>query len=147
MNGPTHRVVGASVGASAALHRAWGKPTAPVVEAAGGGIAGWYFGRGPDILEPATSPNHRGPFHSVAFALVLILGDAKLVELQDTARAWANEQEKLGRQAQSWWAARWHHFLALVGRLGTGALSAVCPAYLSHLALDATTPRGLPFLA
>lgn len=143
MNGRAHKVVGASVGAGVALYRACDKPTVPAVEALGGGIAGWFVGRGPDILEPATSPRHRGPFHSVAFALALVLGDAKLIEFQDSARAWANEHECKAMGA-TWWSALWHNLLALLGRLGAGALSAVCPSYWSHLALDATTPQGLP---
>lgn len=147
MDGKTHRVVGASVGAVAALYRARDKDTAPAIEALGGGIAGWYFGRGPDILEPATSPNHRGVFHGVAFALALVVGEARLLELQDDLRTWANRQEARGNQAQEVWAGLLHGLLALVGRLTAGALSAVCPAYWSHLALDATTPRSLPLLA
>ena len=146
MNGRAHKFIGASVGAGVAYYRALDKPTDAAVEALGGGIAGWLFGRGPDILEPATCPNHRGPFHSLAFAFALLLGDAKLAEHQVSLRAWANQHEARGFNAQGQWTALWHNLLALLGRLGAGALSAVCPAYWSHLALDATTPRGLPLL-
>lgn len=73
----------------------------------------------PDILEPATSPNHRKTCHSVALAAVLMVGMKK---------AWQWEPEDdLGRLLR---------FVALAGGAG----------YLVHLALDATTRRSLPLI-
>ena len=73
----------------------------------------------PDILEPATSPNHRKVFHSVACAVVLIAGFKK---------AWDWEPDDS--------AGRVLRFVALAGIAG----------YLTHLALDATTKRSLPLI-
>lgn len=42
--------------------------------AAAGWIGGHCLGTLPDILEPATSPNHRQFFHSLVFAGILAYG-------------------------------------------------------------------------
>ena len=73
----------------------------------------------PDILEPAVNPHHRQFFHSLVFAGLLIAGGKALYD-------WNPETH----EGRFWRKAR------LIG-LG---------AYLCHLALDATTPRSLPFL-
>lgn len=73
----------------------------------------------PDLLEPATSPNHRQFFHSIAFASLLGLGVYKL-------HKW--EPQESGDR--------------LWKKVGMLALS----CYLIHLALDATTPRSLPLI-
>jgi membrane-bound metal-dependent hydrolase YbcI (DUF457 family) len=70
----------------------------------------------PDILEPATSPNHRAVFHSLACGGAVTYG------------AFGKHTDRL------------HPDTALT--IQTMALS-----YLSHLALDGTTPKGLPLIA
>jgi inner membrane protein len=82
-----------------------------------GGLAASVFTKLPDLLEPATSPNHRQFFHSLLFASFLGVGLYKLRqwEPQDGAdKAWKT--------------------------LGMIAIS----GYLIHLALDATTAKSLP---
>lgn len=73
----------------------------------------------PDLLEPATNPNHRRFFHSMVFM-------AGLVHAMHRAYRWEAEEdwEKLTRA------------VLLVG----GA------AYLGHLALDAMSPKSLPLI-
>lgn len=76
-------------------------------------------GKLPDIVEPATSPHHRKLFHGVVVLLAVGWGVKE-------AYQWKPEEnwEKLVR-------------LAIVfGGIG----------YISHLALDATTPMGIPLL-
>lgn len=119
MNGPTHRLVaGLVIGAAAARHEQCGgqQPTAMPLAA---GAFGALCTNLPDILEPATSPNHRKLFHSVACAVAIMVGIKK-------AWDWKPDDD-LGRLAR---------FVVLVG--GTG--------YLAHLALDATTKRSLPLI-
>lgn len=84
-----------------------------------GGVAGSFSlgiigGALPDLIEPATNPNHRQFFHSVALILVAILGKEKLYEILGL-----NERM---RRYFDW-------FLS---------------AYGSHLICDARTPKGLP---
>jgi len=70
----------------------------------------------PDITEPATDPNHRGFFHSVT--LLTILG-------------WANYNVCQSPNLDP----------SVKKTLVLGSL-----AYASHLIVDSTTPKGLPFL-
>jgi inner membrane protein len=83
------------------------------------GVAATIFTGLPDLLEPATSPNHRQFFHSLVFAGLLAAGLYKLHrwEPQDSV-------EKV-------WKA--------VGMLAISG-------YLIHLALDATTAKSLPLI-
>lgn len=72
-NGSDHRNGAAlGLGAVAALNWRDGNHwmTHPVIASA----TGWACGTLPDVLEPATSPNHRQFLHSVLFAGLLIYG-------------------------------------------------------------------------
>lgn len=119
MNGPTHRLVaGLAIGAAAVNHeqRHGQEPTA--MPLAAGALGAWCTNL-PDILEPATSPNHRKVFHSIACAITVGVCVKK---------AWDWEpEEDLGRLFR---------FVLLVAGAG----------YLAHLALDATTKRSLPLI-
>lgn len=83
------------------------------------GLAAFVLTKLPDLIEPATSPNHRQFFHSIAFALLLGVGLHKLHkwEPQDAT-------DKLWRM------------------LGMLAI----PSYLIHLAMDFTTAKSLPLI-
>jgi inner membrane protein len=119
MNGPTHRLVAGLGIAAAAAHLEQQNGDQPTAMPLGAGVVGAFCTNLPDILEPATSPNHRKVFHSVACAVVLIAGFKK---------AWDWEPEDdLGKFLR---------FVALAGTAG----------YLAHLALDATTKRSLPLI-
>jgi membrane-bound metal-dependent hydrolase YbcI (DUF457 family) len=101
----------------------------------------------PDVIEPATSPNHRSFFHSLSFAGVA----------GPPAWLWAwrirNEQIRFAKECEMCaavtmdehekssfrWRALWHRFLA-------GLLPGLVIGYASHLVADAVTPKGLPFL-
>ncbi|HEY6227483.1 MAG TPA: metal-dependent hydrolase, partial [Verrucomicrobiae bacterium] len=77
--------------------------------------AGAFAGLAPDILEPATSPNHRQFFHSLVAAGLV---------------AWAISGKntlKLSRATRL--------FLWVFGM-----------SYLSHIALDCTTPKRINLL-
>ena len=118
MNGPTHRLVaGATVGLYLADQEA--KAGLTTLNPFVGGAAASFFTNLPDILEPATSPNHRAFFHSLAFAGLLATGLHKLHQ-------WQPETE-----LETFWR-------------GVGLL--VGSAYLIHLALDFTTRKSLPLL-
>lgn len=73
----------------------------------------------PDLLEPAEHPNHRQFFHSAAFGLLV-------GKLSYEAYRWvpASDREQVRRE------------LILLGGV----------AYLLHLLLDSSTPRGIPLL-
>lgn len=118
MNGPTHRLVaGAAVGLYLADRDS--KEGARTLKPVIGGTAAAFFTNLPDILEPATSPNHRAFFHSLTFAAMLGVSLHKLHQ-------WKTETEA-------------ERFLRSVGLLAGSA-------YLIHLALDFTTRKSLPLV-
>lgn len=121
MNGKAHRVIGGATGFaySILLHQEKLKEDPEAEFDVGSAIVyttlGVLGGSLPDILEPATSPNHRGLFHSLAFGgvvMALVYGEH--------SEKWDPETRKLART--------------------------LAKAYLSHLAADLTTPKGLPLL-
>jgi len=78
-----------------------------------------FMGTLPDLLEPATNPNHRQCFHSLAFLGLVGAGMYKLYR-------WETEDE--------------------IDKLIRFALLATGGAYVTHLLMDSTTPKGLPIL-
>lgn len=78
------------------------------------GFIGFVGGVLPDILEPATSPNHRKFFHSVLWIGIVGFALYKLWEHNEID----DDTKKNG--------------------------TALGASYLSHLAMDSMTPKGLP---
>lgn len=70
-----------------------------------------------DLLEPASNPNHRQFAHSILVAVGLVVLIAML----------------------------WHSFESMTEQRRL-ALSSMAVAYLSHLMLDCTTPKGIPLI-
>lgn len=118
MNRSTHQLV---AGAAAGIYLAKRESMAgaATIKPLLGGAAAALFTNLPDILEPATSPNHRRIFHSLAFAAFLTTCLYQLNQWQPQTNS-----EKLLR--------------------GMGMLTV--SAYLIHLALDFTTPKCLPLV-
>jgi membrane-bound metal-dependent hydrolase YbcI (DUF457 family) len=81
----------------------------------------WLFTRigakFPDVLEPASSPNHRDTFHSIAFAIFACFGIDKMKDWE-----------------------------VMKNKLISAAVLGLRDGYGSHLAADATTPKGLPLV-
>lgn len=118
MNGPAHQVVaGFATGVFLVeQERKAGVQTAKPIVA---GTAAALFTKLPDMLEPATSPNHRQFFHSFAFAGLLCLAFHELGKWQP---------ESAGGE--------------VLKALGQVAI----PAYLIHLFLDSLTAKSLPLI-
>jgi inner membrane protein len=118
MNGPSHRT--ATALSLAAGGFASGRTTEErQAGALLGGTGGYIFACLPDWIEPATNPNHRQFFHSVAFGVVLGIGLYKLY--------------------------KWEPETAIEEVVRVTALVAGA-AYFVHLFLDSTTPRSLPLV-
>jgi hypothetical protein len=83
---------------------------------AGGYGLGSLAGTLPDIIEPATSPNHRKTFHSYGAMVAVTWGTIKLATDTD-----------LSHEVKT-------------------AVTVAGASYLSHLALDSETPKGLPII-
>lgn len=114
-SGKTHIAVGAFTGLAIALldNKKHNSVHNPVIAPA----LGAFFGKLPDLIEPATNPHHRQFFHS---------------KLVFTATAYGIYE-----------AFKWEPQSGIEKIIRGITLIAGC-AYLSHLVCDSTTPRGLP---
>jgi len=79
-------------------------------------VVGGFAGILPDLLEPASSPNHRSFFHSSALLGILVYGNKKVWESQNLT----SDQKLLATLFSA--------------------------AFGSHLASDSITPKGIPLL-
>ncbi|MEJ6531816.1 metal-dependent hydrolase [Pseudoalteromonas lipolytica] len=118
-NGKTHSIAGTVVGLAVPLLDKDTIKDNPELLIAGP-VIGNFFGKLPDIIEPAfKNPNHRQFFHSMVVIAAVSYGIKKAYDWQPK-----DKFEKLIR----------------------GILLCTGAGYLSHLALDAITPRSLPFV-
>lgn len=117
MNRTAHVTAGVAVSAAAAAFAE--KPPENLSELFALLIAGGTGARLPDLIEPASNPNHRAFFHS---AVVLTAA------VYCAYRLWQWEPEDDAEKILKW--------------LGLG----LTIGYVSHLALDATTPKSIPLI-
>lgn len=145
-NRRTHGVVGALTGGTVAAVRVSNAATPDfAAEMIGGIIGGWIGGVLPDVIEPATSPNHRQLAHSVLAGGVLSL--ARVAEWQAGCRRSASAVAQRALLLPVGSPERGDAELAAAAwRLAAGILIGLVVGYASHLALDACTPRGLPLI-
>jgi hypothetical protein len=155
-DGKTHRLVGAGTGAVFAGFRAKEqKDHHWLAEVAGGALGGYVGGLLPDVLEPAISSWHRDVAHSytagggiVAMRDALAAFVAACRENAEKCRAIPMEQQgdvfvfvpvdPISRLLLDVFELLW--------RLAAGFANGLAAGYLSHLALDAVTPRSIPLL-
>jgi membrane-bound metal-dependent hydrolase YbcI (DUF457 family) len=107
-----------------------------------GGVLG---GRLPDLLEPATSPNHRGVCHSGIAVTGLIAAVQANWQAVCRERAVACDNVALSLPADSSERAN-EEMKALLWRAFASLLTGLVAGYASHLLLDAGTERSLPLL-
>ena len=102
----------------------------------GGSVGGSLTVLLPDLIDPPTGPSHRGIGHSLLLNSGLIaLGKDKLMNWVEGSYLKAKQAEDSGNDLL---AALWH-FLG-------GLLLGLAMGLISHLALDAVTPRSLPLI-
>ena len=119
MNGPAHQLVGVLVGMATAARDDEHKSSHLHHPLAAGAI-GAFFGKLPDVLEPALrNPHHRQFFHSFTFLGMVGWGVHRVSQWEPRG-----ELEK------------WLRGLLLIGGL----------AYMSHLVADAFTSQSLPLV-
>lgn len=117
MDSETHLVVGGFLAAlDNILDSIRNNREINLLELVSSALVGAGAGVLPDLIEPATSPNHRGFFHSIA------ISGAPLNYLRTTS------VDTVQVDPQRW------------------IKRAITIGYLSHLGLDGTTPKGLPLL-
>ena len=145
-NGKTHLAVGiASGGAYAALARNRTQDNDWLLDLLAGMVGGYIGAKLPDILEPATSSWHRDFFHSFAVGAGTVA----------YTPGWLGQVEEHAHQqiVQNQLNLRWisdpqqrtkTEISILFWRFLVPFLRGLIAGYVSHLALDATTPRSLP---
>lgn len=137
MAGPSYSLISASV---------TGKQPSPG-ELLGASISSAFSSHLPDLLEPATHPNHRSTFHSKLFLGVIALfawpkiEAARWEQLRIAEDCRQNAASSTLLYVQMYWQqeAQRHEIYA-------GLLGGLIPGYASHLLADAQTPKGLPLI-
>jgi hypothetical protein len=155
----THKLAGVGSGTVFAACRAKGQSFENfLAEVAGGAIGGYFGGILPDVLEPAISSWHRSVAHSYVSAGTIFVSAGAVLSTWETA---------CRTKAENWKALQMipgpngtfvvapsdpiQRLLLSVAelfwRLAAGFLNGFTAGYISHLALDAVTPRSIPLLA
>lgn len=143
----THVVVGVAAGAAGAAYWSRGDAASRFAETVGGCVGGALGGVLPDIAEPAINSWHRSIAHSYsAVAVGFATVPDNMVHWQEYCREQADLHDRMSESAVDRWQCAWHLACALLWRLAAGLIVGVAVGYLSHLALDQLTPRGLPLL-
>ena len=148
MDARKHRVVGVLAGGGIALGtRSAENGLELLIEMLAGMSGGALGAKFPDWAEPAVSSWHRGPVHSVTAASTTAVaatnGIAQLnqtVQQRITGLRLAKQQARTLEEQQQY-TLEILFWLALVAFCKGAAVG-----YLSHVAMDATTPRGIPLL-
>ena len=143
-----HINCGSLVGFGAAAYRAKDQdPIFAFAEMLGGAVGGRLGGQFPDRIEPATSSYHRGPAHSYSTgAAMLSLGKSSVEWCESGCRAGAERLRQQRHESSDNWTGILNFFCEFALHFVAGAVTGVVAGYVSHLMLDARTPRGLPLL-
>ncbi len=160
----THAQVGMTAGIGYAAFQAKEQGSLNlVVEAVGGALGGWCGGQLPDVFEPGIHSWHRSIAHSGATGTAIVTkGRSALNAFQDQCRKEADacrlKRDSLNMlphpsQPNLFVPApgdRWEHLCLtiqeLLLRFAAGFANGLAAGYVSHLALDAATPRSIPLL-
>ena len=144
----THKVVGGAVGATVALAYAQNQPPLlAMAETLGGLLAGQHAGTWADITEPAISSHHRDFCHALAptaygATLVFRSADTMQASLRSQAQVYFQQAASTNDGLQQFVNIAAGLLLHVIA----GAVPAVPASYVSHIVLDAVTPRGVPLL-
>lgn len=148
-NRSTHTTAGTVAGLCLSGSLARREPlSALAVEATGGAVGGALGSLVPDWIEPALHSWHRSFAHSYTTASALATATIQWLEQwQQHCRNIAASHDEARARATSDGMRLWHAFMAILWRFVSGFVAGFPAGYLSHLALDGCTPRGLPLLA
>lgn len=151
----THATAGtatAAIAAAFAVDHAELTPNRRWTEVLGAAAGGWIGGLLPDVLEPATSPNHRQRAHALTTAGAIAVAARDCVP---DSQAWCRQQaDRLaarravalqgsqGAPPSIWWLGLAEFTTRAVG----GFVLGLIVGYESHLLLDSFTPNRLPLV-
>ncbi len=150
MDGKTHRKVGKLAGALTTLMymEASDDPVDVALSLVGGYWAGAAGAALPDIFEPAIHSFHRDVMHSYTFGTVGSVAARPVIEkwrayCRQNASNAAQRRLVPGVTPADFWASLAEE---LFWKIAVGFASGIAAGYVSHLMLDAATPRGIPLL-
>ena len=143
-----HKTTGGLVGGAAALVCAQNQPPLlALVEVLGGYLAGQSAGTWPDVVEPGLSSHHRDVFHALApTAFGATLAFQQTISIQSSLRTQAQLCFQHAASIDNGPQQFLNVTVGVVLQMLAGAVPAIPAGYLSHVALDAATPRGIPLL-
>jgi hypothetical protein len=144
-----HLWVGTVSGLGLAAYQARNEqPAAFATETIGGALGGRVASLAPDWIEPAIHSWHRSTAHSYLTAgAIATTAHRRLSDWQRHCRAKASTHEKARQAATTTLEQAWHALMAFIWRFLSGFVAGLPAGYLSHLLLDAVTPRGIPLVA
>ena len=143
----THVKVGVLGGCGFAAYRSREQDLPKMLlETIGGGVGGYFGSRLPDMIEPAMCPGHRQFAHSVAAGSGVAYSLYRLLEeWEKGCRSRAQYYgDKRNEEFASWFQKLSYAILEIFFRIVAGGLGGLGAGYISHLALDGRTPKGLP---
>ena len=155
----THKYVGAAAGLALAAGQAQQESKPHFwIEMMGGALGGMVGGIAPDWLEPAVCSWHRGVCHSATAGGALIYAHEALANWASICRQNATECRMVPQvedvHTGEWLPIQptplqqvWSEICEFIWTLLAGFLNGLAAGYVSHLLLDAATPRGIPILA
>lgn len=146
MDGKTHRRIGKAAGTIGAVVRS--RPNEELwkvgAEALGGYLGGTLGCGLPDILEPALHSYHRDIGHSVMTAAGIIYASVEMLgSWESYCRDKADAVGQLRGERPNDLDLATKQFL---WHVAAGFAAGLAVGYVSHLALDAMTPRGIPLV-
>lgn len=140
-----HLATSGPAGAAFAYHKA--PINKGLHEVLGGLIGGLAGGMLPDIIDPPFHPGHRALAHAlIPVGLSAAAWVRGLDDWQKSLRCRADEYSRLRFQATDPVLAACYGALEAALRMLSGMLAGLLAGYLTHIALDFTTPRCLPLL-
>lgn len=145
-NRETHVPVGAVCGGALAYYRSEGQlPVDRLLEAFGGLLAGGAGARLADLIDVPASPRHRSYAHSVVGGVV-IAAKARtiLVSWESRLRRRLREVRVRRVDATTGWDKVYLTIVEVLLQIAVGFVAGLIGGHLSHLALDAFMPAGLP---
>jgi hypothetical protein len=119
LNSEDHLLLGGLIGFGGyVLFKLANKKPLDLIELIFSSMGGAVAGILPDLLEPATNPNHRSFFHSIASLTAIIQGNNAI---------WDSTNQNLTEEQKA-------------------AISILSASYCSHLVTDGITKKGLPLI-
>lgn len=144
-NRSTHLVAAAMASGGMAMYlNSNDKSPNPILDTISILFGGWIGARLPDLIDPPTSPRHR----SIAHGLVQNVGVQSWAfqNLKKFRHACfeASTEYEIKAQEDKTFMGFIYQLASLVFKAIAGLYAGILAGYLSHIALDFTTPMGLP---